>query len=226
MRLFVALVCVSFVACATAQWPLRGKSGLNAQVKLAVEPPSLLVKNAAILPSLQLSDTVKTQEIPKVSAGKRSILPYIYPSYWPDYGVPTNGWYPGGWNSGYSNPGYWGNNWYDYGAGFYPRRRLVKPLVSASPGSIGATGSIGASGATGVTGSIGASGANGSSSSSGSTSSTTTTTTTTSDVVPALDASLTAAVVPDVVPLPDVVPVADPVVLPLVAEPLLTTQVI
>ncbi|KAH8326908.1 hypothetical protein KR067_003850, partial [Drosophila pandora] len=184
MRLFVALVCVSFVACATAQWPLRGKSGLNAQVKLAVEPPSLLVKNAAILPSLQLSDTVKTQEIPKVSAGKRSILPYIYPSYWPDYGVPTNGWYPGGWNSGYSNPGYWGNNWYDYGAGYYPRRRLVKPLVSASPGSIGATGSIGASGATGVTGSItGASGANGSGSSSGSTSSTTTTTTTTSDVV-------------------------------------------
>ncbi|KAH8267764.1 hypothetical protein KR026_005091, partial [Drosophila bipectinata] len=199
MRLFVALVCVSFVACATAQWPLRGKSGLNAQVKLAVEPPSLLVKNAGILPSLQLSDTVKTQEIPNVSAGKRSILPYIYsgPNYWPDYGVPTNGWY-GGWNSGYSNPGYWGNNWYDYGAPYYPRRRLVKPVVSASTGATGATGATGSIGASGATGSTG------SSSSTGSTSSTTTTTTTTNDVVPALDATLSAAVIPDVVPIPDV----------------------
>ncbi|KAH8270268.1 hypothetical protein KR018_006451 [Drosophila ironensis] len=195
MRLFVALVCVSFVAVASAQWPssVRGRSVRSGgKLKLAVEPPTLLVKNAGIVPAVQLSDVAaETPEVASVSNAKRRIPNYY--GYWPDYGYPTNGWYPGGWNPGYSGPGYWNTNWMDYGLPYYPRRRLVKPVTTS------------------------------------------TTTTTAEGVVPAVDATLSAAVVPEDLPVPEVVPVSDVVpevsILPdLVAEPaqeqLFTTQIV
>ncbi|KAH8379815.1 hypothetical protein KR009_007360, partial [Drosophila setifemur] len=141
MRVFVALVCcVGLVALASGQsLSIRGRPLRSSQIKLAVEPsPTLLVKNAAILPAVQLAADAQTPEIPiaSVSAGKRRLMsPYMYPRYFPDYGVPSQGWYPGGdWNNGGWNSGiprYWNNNnWFDYG--YYPRRRLVKPVTTGS----------------------------------------------------------------------------------------------
>ncbi|EDW41535.1 GM24508 [Drosophila sechellia] len=143
MRLFVALVCVSLVAVSSAQLSLRGRLGRSAKVDLSVEPPTLLakaagivptvlvknagivptvlVKNAAqILPAVNVAADVETPSIlPQVS---NNILPY-YPRYWPDYGSFG---YPGDWNG----PSYWDNNYYDYGAPYLRRRRLVKPVLS------------------------------------------------------------------------------------------------
>ncbi|KAH8368909.1 hypothetical protein KR200_003507, partial [Drosophila serrata] len=184
MRLFVALVCISMVALSSGQVSLRGRSLRSGQMKLAVEPPTLLVKTPGIVaPTLlvknaavQLDDeAVATPAIlPQVSVGKRRIGYPYYPRYWPDYG--TDGWYPGGWNS---SPRYWDNSWYNYQAPpFMPRRRLVKPVVAP----LDATSS----------------------------SSSTTTTTVVSEDKPAVE----AAVVPDVVAVPEILPVADLVPVP------------
>ncbi|KAH8351513.1 hypothetical protein KR059_005548, partial [Drosophila kikkawai] len=196
MRLFVALVCVTLVALSSGQVSIRGRSLRSGQMKLAVEPPTLLVKNAGIVPptllvknagivpAVQLDEAVATPAIlPQVSVGKRRIGYPYYPRYWPDYG--SDGWYPGGWNSG---PRYWDNSWYNYQSPpFLPRRRLVKPVVAPVD----------------------------SSSSSGSSSTTTTTTSVVSEDTPTVDATLSAAVVPDVVAVPDVLPVADVVPVPI-----------
>ncbi|XP_043646535.1 uncharacterized protein LOC122615594 [Drosophila teissieri] len=176
MRLFVALVCVSLVAVSSAQLSLRGRLGRSSQVDLAVEQPNLLakaagivptvlvknagivptvlVKNAAgILPAVDVAADVETPSIlPQVS---NNILPY-YPSYWPNYGsygsYGSYG-YPGGWNG----PSYWNNDYYDYGAPYLRRRRLVKPVVSptviASPSATSSSSST-----TTTTTSTGASG--------------------------------------------------------------------
>ncbi|XP_016980934.1 uncharacterized protein LOC108045953 [Drosophila rhopaloa] len=144
MRLFVALLCVSLVAVSSGQLSLRGRLGRSAQLKLAVQPPSVLVKNAGIVSSDLLASTagivpsvlVKSAGIvPAVDVAadvetpnilpQVSTLPY-YPSYWPDYGASSGGWYPQAWNS----PRYWNNNYLDYGTPYLPRRRLVKSVVT------------------------------------------------------------------------------------------------
>ncbi|EDV51817.2 uncharacterized protein Dere_GG13688 [Drosophila erecta] len=146
MRLFVALVCVSLVAVSSAQLSLRGRLGRSAKVDLAVEPPTLLakaagivptvlVKNAGIVPTVLVKDAAQILPAVNVAADVEapSILPQVsdnilpyYPRYWPNFESYPG--YPAGWNA----PGYWNNNYYNYGAPFLRRRRHAQPAVSAT----------------------------------------------------------------------------------------------